>query len=160
MSGACGTCTACCRIFSISELNKPAGKWCTHCDIGKGCRIYKDRPVTCVTFKCLWLYSQDEGNDPFPEELRPDKCKVVFSPTTREDIVSLTTMPGYNDAWKKPAVKAVIDFIISQDMSVAIGPTASTTLTVMNKRGTEVVEMDEPDEHGIQWRKGYGRNKG
>jgi hypothetical protein len=34
----------CCKVLGITELQKPVGKWCPHCDIGKGCKIYESRP--------------------------------------------------------------------------------------------------------------------
>src|SRR5436305_14221849 len=41
---SCGDCTLCCKLLSITELEKPIGKWCPHCEIGKGCKIYDCRP--------------------------------------------------------------------------------------------------------------------
>jgi hypothetical protein len=28
---SCGTCSLCCKLYEISELNKPARVWCRHC---------------------------------------------------------------------------------------------------------------------------------
>ena len=70
MTNHCGTCTACCRVFAIPALNKPAGQWCQHCDIGVGCKIYNSRPQTCVEYECLWLQSQ-KRDDP-REHMRPN----------------------------------------------------------------------------------------
>ncbi len=69
---SCGTCTACCEVFEIPELEKPARKLCQHCT-GKGCGNYEDRPEPCRVFRCAWL----AGN--WREELRPDKCGVMIS---------------------------------------------------------------------------------
>ena len=44
---ACGTCSLCCKVLSVFELAKPAGKWCTHCRPGNGCDVYATRPF-CV----------------------------------------------------------------------------------------------------------------
>ena len=73
MSRTCGDCTACCKILGVEELDKPAGTQCVHCDPGKGCKIYEQRPATCREFACTWL---QHGN--LPDELRPDRCHVVF----------------------------------------------------------------------------------
>ena len=69
----CGTCTLCCKLVHVYEIDKPMGKWCPHCSLGKGCQIYEARPTECKTWNCLWLQGAF-GNDP---DLRPDKCKVV-----------------------------------------------------------------------------------
>jgi hypothetical protein len=60
-------------------------------------------------------------------------------------------MPGYPDAWKKPDVKWLIDILIEGGMAVAIGPPASTHITLIDKYQTREVSMSEPDECGIQW---------
>lgn len=69
----CGGCTACCKTHAVHELPKKAGVWCTHCDIGKGCKIYEGRPRGCADFQCGWLLGM------WNEEDRPDKLKIVPS---------------------------------------------------------------------------------
>lgn len=157
MAGDCGSCTACCRVFAIPLLNKPAGEWCTHCAIGKGCKIYEARPKTCVEFRCVWLQSQKEPGHEMPLGLRPDKCKVTFSATTNPRIISATTIPGMN--WRRKDVMGIISLIIANDMKVVVGTPTSTTKLMIDKYGEREVEMTEPDENGIQWnvKKGRGR---
>src|SRR6516225_2800533 len=104
---ACGSCTACCRVYAISEIRKQAGQWCEHCAVGKGCKVYETRPWKCVEFECLWLH-QRKGHAihgrgaPMPDEMRPDRCKVVFSPLDDDTFIALC-MPGSPDAWRKGA---------------------------------------------------------
>ena len=69
---SCGGCTACCKTHEIRELEKPEGRWCAHCEIGKGCRIYAEKPKGCAAFECMWL--QGVGK----EEDRPDRSRVVM----------------------------------------------------------------------------------
>ena len=147
----CGTCTACCRVFAVPELKKPAGKWCQHCTIGVGCQIYENRPRVCHEYECLWLQSQ-KRDTPLPPELRPDRCRVVFTPTTNDSIMGAVTLPGYPDAWRKGVVKALIDKLLKAGMRVAVGPPASTRQTLVWKGGEHPVEMTPPDENGMQWR--------
>jgi hypothetical protein len=147
----CGNCTACCRVFAIPEFDKPAGKWCQHCAIGKECRIYESRPQVCRAFECLWLQSQRIPGAAFELELRPDKCKVVFSPTTNQNIMSATTMPGAPLAWQAPKVKALIDRLVKGGVAVVIGPPASTVRTFISFDGIKEAHMTEPDEKGMQW---------
>ena len=72
MSRTCGSCTACCKALEVVELTKPLGKWCQHCSIGKGCKIYAERPQSCRDFRCEWLKGLGE------EEDRPDRIRVIL----------------------------------------------------------------------------------
>ena len=88
MAGNCGSCTACCRVYSIKELGKPAGTWCQHCAVGKGCKVYAERPKPCVEFTCAWLHSQTaEG-----------KTISSFSPIVLRQVVSSDTAKEIGDA--------------------------------------------------------------
>jgi hypothetical protein len=150
MAGDCGSCTACCRVYAIPAFNKPAGKWCDHCDIGKGCKAYETRPKhECADFQCLWLEMKSGGNNP-ADDLRPDRCKVVFSPTPRKGLISATTMPGHRDAFRKGAARRLIDGLIGSGMQVIVGPSLSTTKIMIDQFGERDIEMTEPDENGIQ----------
>lgn len=153
MAGDCGSCTACCRVYAIPALDKPAGKWCQHCAIGNGCRIYEERPALCVDFKCLWLQSQsrEDKRERLPDELRPDRCKVVFSPSTNPDIMAAITMPGAPLAWQREPVRGLIETMVTNDYRVVVGPPASTRKIMITHRGEREVEMTEPDENGMQW---------
>ena len=149
----CGECNACCKVFEIPEIDKQAGKWCEHCAISKGCTIYEDRPQMCVEFECLWLLSQKRADprEQLAPELRPDRCKVVFSPSTNDMIMAATTMPGSPDAWRKPKVRALIDTLVKGGGAVVAGSPRSTQRTMIDKNGPRTVYMTEPDEHGMQW---------
>jgi len=68
----CGKCTACCKTHAVYELDKPAGNWCAHCNIGQKCRIYKERPKSCQEFKCVWLMGNGGS-----KLCRPDKVEIV-----------------------------------------------------------------------------------
>ncbi len=68
----CGSCTACCKSLAVMELKKPPKKWCPHCDIGKGCKIYAERPISCREYRCEWLKGFGD------ETARPDHTKVIL----------------------------------------------------------------------------------
>ena len=148
---ACGTCVACCKIFAIPELEKKAGVWCSSCAIGKGCKIYDKRPEVCRSFECLWLLSQSKPGSQLPPELRPDRCKVVFSATTNDDIIGATTMPGAPDAWQRKPVANLIDSLVQQGVKVTVGTPASTTRLVISRHGVREVRMTPPDKDGMQY---------
>jgi hypothetical protein len=68
----CGSCTLCCKLLGVTDLEKPRGQWCRHCEIGRGCRIYDTRPAGCREFFCGWLV------DPrLSEAWRPADSKIV-----------------------------------------------------------------------------------
>lgn len=153
----CGSCTACCRVYSIPEYQKRAGDWCQHCEIGKGCKIYNDRPKRCVEFKCFWLEANERGLD-LPIEQRPDKSKVVFSPTTNDCVMAAVCMPGRLDAWKGKHAQAIIQRCHKVGISVAVSAPESTRHLLLRPDGSmKVVEMTEPDEDGMQWTKNEER---
>ena len=49
----CGSCTACCTIFEIPEIEKKAGVPCTNL-CTQGCAIHEGRPTTCRKYFCVW----------------------------------------------------------------------------------------------------------
>ncbi len=71
---SCAGCTMCCKLMGIAELDKPPLRWCAHCEIGVGCKIYETRPRTCSDFMCGYLTSA--GLD---ERWRPVDCKIVLA---------------------------------------------------------------------------------
>jgi len=100
----CGSCTMCCKIMGVEELGKPPHEWCRHTDVGYGCRIYPDRPPTCKEFECLWLQQTI-----FPEELRPDKCRVVLSSLRDGDGLVAFEDVGYFGAAQKGRMGRVLE---------------------------------------------------
>jgi len=66
-------------------LNKPAGIWCEHCNVGKGCGIYGNHPPGCKDFACQWLLGEDSENK------RPDLVQIVTDQINLPEI-GITTM--------------------------------------------------------------------
>ena len=153
MAGSCGSCTACCRAYAIPELEKPAGKWCEHCAIGKGCKIYEARPKMCLEYECLWLHSQgrEDPREQMVPEMRPDKCKVIFSMTTDQHIIVAFTATGYPDAWKKEPARALINKLLLSNYRVVVGNPTSKQKLMLDKFGAKEITLSEPDENGMQW---------
>ena len=69
----CGTCTACCTVLAVAELQKPMRWACDHV-LCAGCGIYEERPQTCRDFNCAWL----RGAISDDEALRPDRLGLLF----------------------------------------------------------------------------------
>ena len=91
----CGTCTLCCKVYDVHDLDKPAGTWCRHCKPGRGCAIHDTRPQQCRLFDCLWLTQSWLGLD-----WKPERSKMVLSidPSTRFLFVQVD--PGAAHAWR------------------------------------------------------------
>lgn len=51
---SCRSCTLCCELPDIDELDKPANTLCRHCVRDEGCIAYAARPATCRDFLCAW----------------------------------------------------------------------------------------------------------
>lgn len=83
----CGSCTMCCKLMGVPELEKPPGEWCKHCDPKVGCTIYDDRPESCKDFECLWLQAQNREGDNHlkASELQPSRCKGVIVTTDKSE---------------------------------------------------------------------------
>ena len=94
---SCGTCTFCCKVLAVPEIDKPADRWCKHVAQGKGCAIYADRPTQCRTFDCLWLHEPALG-----PEWKPEKSKFVFAKYDGERLVAVCDLAAPN-AWRGPA---------------------------------------------------------
>ena len=95
-SRRCGTCTLCCKVCDVPVLKKPAGKWCPHCNPGRGCAIHETRPDHCRAFQCLWIVYEAMG-----PEWKPERCHFVMTidPATGYTLVQVD--PGQPAAWKK-----------------------------------------------------------
>lgn len=93
---SCGSCSMCCKLLTITPLDKPAGRWCGHVVKGKGCGIYEDRPSVCRSFRCEWIDSRDLG-----PEWRPEVSRFVMIYTERRGRLSIVVDPAWPLAWRK-----------------------------------------------------------
>ena len=84
----CNGCTECCTAFPVIELDKPRRTVCNMCDIGAACRDYENRPKSCR--ECLCVYAQMEDT---PEDLRPDKCGIIFERASDKVFVGTVVHP-------------------------------------------------------------------
>lgn len=94
---ACGSCSLCCKLVGIAELNKPMGQWCPHCIKSGGCGIYESRPNECRTFNCEWL-----TNAQISDDWRPIRSKMVLYHVHDGGMEKLVVHvdPGSPLAWK------------------------------------------------------------
>lgn len=119
MARECGTCTVCCTVTKVPELNKPENVTCKYvCGVGSGCTgcsIYKDRPQSCRNFKCLWLQTPE-----MDDNLRPDKSGVMFESIPGKRTVVATVDPWRHEVGKDPQITEAIDQLVKQDRPVIV----------------------------------------
>jgi hypothetical protein len=87
----------CCKLLRIDELNKPVGRWCSHCAPGRGgCKIYDARPSECRSFYCAWLTAEDVD-----DRWRPLNCKMVLYAESDGNRIALHVDPANPTAWRR-----------------------------------------------------------
>lgn len=86
----------CCKLLRIDSLDKPRLSWCTHCDIGVGCKIYDDRPAECRIFNCGFLTDANIG-----EHWYPAKSKMVISLAGPRNRMMVYVDPDRPRAWRQ-----------------------------------------------------------
>jgi hypothetical protein len=105
----------CCKVMGVVELEKEPGVWCQHCQIGKGCGVYETRPATCREYECIWLQHAD-----LPDELRPDRCKVVLTSTTDGEGIVAHVDPKNPEAVEKGLMGALLKRMGQSGMAVMV----------------------------------------
>jgi hypothetical protein len=139
MSRECGDCTKCCEGFLVGSVQGKdfyPGKPCHFIEIGKGCTIYKDRPVDpCKRYKCGWLVDEE-----MPEWLKPNQSNVIIDvrdaegipfinvieagETLRSDVLSWLITNALNKAWNlRWTIKDSSHWIGSQEFLVVMEKT-------------------------------------
>lgn len=86
----CGTCTVCCTLTIVKELEKLAGDVCEYCD--SGCTIYNKRPDPCREFKCAYLQASKASI-----ALRPDRSGIMFEKITDDIVIGILDPKGHNE---------------------------------------------------------------
>lgn len=117
--GRCGGCTLCCTLLAVEALDKPAYADCQHCTSGVGCNIYgePERPFACSAFRCAYYF-----NESWPDELRPDRCGVVFEPFAEDEHLCFVGMvaPDLPNSWRKGAAAKAIDMMMRNHSAVIV----------------------------------------
>jgi hypothetical protein len=140
--------------MAVTELDKECGRWCPNCDIGKGCRIYAERPESCEAFECFWLQSgQFTMDSPYrmPEEMRPDRIHAVFGGSNRSDIVMAYLEKSTPDLWRtsKP-VRDFIERIRSTFSVVVVSGERRTFLPAYTSQGRDhLIHLTQINERTI-----------
>lgn len=104
----CGTCTLCCTLTYVPELDKPERVTCEHC--GAGCRIYAGRPKSCADYRCAWLAGE------MSEAMRPDLSHVMVERYPL--MVAALLQDGYSTSSLPAPVLAELDQYVVQGLPV------------------------------------------
>ncbi|MCA0406331.1 MAG: hypothetical protein LCH39_09305 [Proteobacteria bacterium] len=117
----CGSCTMCCKLFDVDWLDKPkpAGKWCHHCQPGRGCAIWQSLPKGCADYFCVWRIDPD-----LPEAWRPDKARFILTHAHQDAPLAVLVDPSAPDAHRKEPYKSML---------------AKTARSILEGRGSTIV---------------------
>jgi hypothetical protein len=86
----------CCKLLKVDELAKPRQEWCSHCDIGVGCKIYDTKPSECSKFLCGWI-----ANANISDVWKPSDCRMVLThePSAGQFVIHVDASRG--DVWRR-----------------------------------------------------------
>lgn len=129
----CGSCTLCCKVMAIRELEKAAGSWCPHCKPGRGCGVYESRPGECRSFVCDWLTHPELG-----EEWKPEKSKMVLMREPLAGRIIVKCDPGFPQAWRKEPYRRSIAL-----WSAAAGPHGGEVIVLVGRDMTVIARDRE-----------------
>lgn len=112
----CGKCSMCCKLLHITELNKPANKWCGHCKPGYGgCSIYDTRPQICRSFACGWLMSETVGPEWYP---LLSHMILSLAPFNNVMTVTCTVDPRYPWMWREEPYYSQLHQLAGRNLDV------------------------------------------
>lgn len=134
-SRACGTCTLCCKVLGIVELDKPQGTWCADCAVGSGCRRYETRPPTCRQFHCGWLLVPE-----LSEQWFPARAKFVLDADMGGRRITAYVDAARPNAWKEEPYYAQF-----KAWAKAFAPQLGQVVIAIGKRMIVVLPDDDVD---------------
>jgi hypothetical protein len=157
---SCGSCSLCCKVLPVRELDKPAGQWCVHCVPGSGCAAYAARPPSCRRFFCAWRLDPNLG-----PEWKPEVCRFVLSADPAHRALMVRVDPGMPLAWKREpyyaGLKQLSEISFRQDKKVLVELRGNITVILPDRDvpigalvpGEEIVVWREGSAYGAAWRR-------
>jgi hypothetical protein len=152
---SCGTCSLCCKVYSVEELKKPRGKWCVHSGRRGGCTFHAQRPFVCRQFFCSWRLDPNLG-----PEWKPEVCRFVLSADGAYQALMVTVDPGMPRAWKREPyysmLKRFSEVFFRQDKKVMVSIDGHITVILPDR--DVPLGLIRPGEEIRIWRNGltYG----
>jgi hypothetical protein len=160
---SCGTCSLCCKVYSIKEIEKPAGRWCVHRARGLGCSIHASRPRSCSDFFCSWLVDPHLG-----PEWKPEVARFVLSADAIHRAILVTVDPGQPRAWKREPYYAMLkkfsEVFVRIGQKVLVSLNGDITVVLPDRDvpigrvapGDEIVVSRELAAYNVQVRRASG----
>lgn len=108
----CGGCTLCCKVYNVVALGKAAGKWCSHCNPGRGCTIHDNLPTECAAFDCLWKTTPG-----LPMHWKPDQSKMVLTLHPQTNNIQVVVDPGLPSAWTRQPYHGQLRLLARDNMA-------------------------------------------
>lgn len=118
MTRQCGTCTLCCKLIPVADINKPANTRCRHQRM-TGCKIYSTRPNACRLWNCRWLVEAEATADlsrpdrsHYVIDVMPDYVRLRNKETGAFDelpVLQVWCDPAYPQAHRDPALRDYLD---------------------------------------------------
>jgi Fe-S-cluster containining protein len=163
---SCGTCSLCCKVHPVQELNKPAGQWCIHSVPRSGCANHANRPPACRRFFCAWRLDPDLG-----PEWKPEVSRFVMSADPANHVLTVMVDPGMPHAWKREPyyarLKQFSEVAFRQDKKVLVNLRGQITVILPDRDvpigaivpGQEIVVWREGSAYGAGLRRDLERAK-
>jgi hypothetical protein len=132
----CQGCTMCCKLLEVTELEKPRGVWCAHCDHKRGCAIYAERPDGCRIFHCGYLRIPH-----LDERWKPSKAKFVVNYEAEKKRVVIHVDPDRPNAWREAPYHAEIRrwaFAAAREKGLCIVWTGDHAVAVLPNRDKDL----------------------
>ncbi len=152
---SCGTCSLCCKVLPVRELDKPAGRWCVHSVRGGGCGIHSSRPQACRQFFCSWRLDPNLG-----PEWKPEVSRFVLSADPAYQALMVIVDPGMPLAWKREPyyrrLKQMSEIAFRHCTKVLVSLRGHITVILPDR--DVPIGMTAPGEDIVIWREGsaYG----
>jgi hypothetical protein len=135
---ACGTCTLCCKVLKVKGLNKEKGQWCTHCSVGKGCKIYVERPAACRDFYCGYL-TQPE----LTEAWKPQHSKLVL--VAEENRLAAHMDSSFPNRWRDEPFYSQL-----KRWAFLAAPSMGQVVVVIGKRVIVILPAEDVDLGAVE----------
>jgi Fe-S-cluster containining protein len=151
---SCGSCSLCCKVIAVAELQKPAGQWCIHSARERGCNIHDVRPPSCRAFFCAWLIDPNLG-----PEWKPEISRFVLTQEPKSQALVVMADPGMPLAWKREpyysALRRLSESLFRLDRKVLVNQKGQISVVLPDR--DVPLGVVAPEEIAV-WREGstYG----
>lgn len=160
---SCGSCSLCCKVFPVPEVDSARSVMCRHCIPGKGCGVHASRPAICRNFFCNWLLLDTLG-----PEWQPEQAKMVLQTIAFPDALGLVVHvdPDFPDHWRiEPYYARIKGWALkAQQQTKATGPVYFVMaeihrreFLVLPDREVDLGEFEDDEEIEVERRVSNGR---